>query len=122
EFQLDLISGFSDQIQIKFLKNTIDEAESFDEKYSDMVQAWKDDDVVKMTKIINKEIESDPDLEILYTKLISDRNRDMTKKIEKWIREYEGEIFFVVVGAGHLTGDDGIVNLLRKKGYDVQKL
>jgi uncharacterized protein YbaP (TraB family) len=29
---------------------------------------------------------------------------------------------FILVGAGHLVGPDGIVKALRKKGYKVEKL
>jgi uncharacterized protein YbaP (TraB family) len=29
---------------------------------------------------------------------------------------------FVAVGAGHLTGTDGVINLLRKEGYKVEAL
>jgi uncharacterized protein YbaP (TraB family) len=32
------------------------------------------------------------------------------------------ETHFVVVGAGHLVGEKGIVNLMEKKGYKVEQI
>jgi hypothetical protein len=56
----------------------------------------------------------------LYQSLIVERNN-------KWIRNIEGCLngsgnTMVVVGAAHLVGADGLVNLLRKRGYKVVKL
>jgi len=56
----------------------------------------------------------------LYQTLIVDRNN-------KWVKDIEGYLnglgnTMVVVGAAHLVGDNGLVNLLRKLGYKVVKL
>jgi uncharacterized protein YbaP (TraB family) len=32
------------------------------------------------------------------------------------------ETYFIVVGAAHLVGDNGLINLLTKKGYVVKQL
>jgi uncharacterized protein YbaP (TraB family) len=32
------------------------------------------------------------------------------------------EIYFVIVGAGHLVGDRGIIEILKGKGYIVEQL
>jgi uncharacterized protein YbaP (TraB family) len=44
----------------------------------------------------------------------------MVSKIEDYLRT--GETHFVVVGAGHLLGEKGIINLLRQKGYQIEQL
>jgi uncharacterized protein YbaP (TraB family) len=44
----------------------------------------------------------------------------MASKIEEFLKT--GQTYFVVVGAGHLIGDKGIIELLRRKGYRVQQL
>jgi uncharacterized protein YbaP (TraB family) len=51
---------------------------------------------------------------------MTDRNRNMTKKIASYLRS--GGCVFVVVGAGHLVGELGIVELLRKEGFTVEQL
>ena len=55
----------------------------------------------------------------LYQRLIIDRNKIMTKGIDTLIQK---EKLFIAVGAGHLAGDEGIINLLRKKGYQVRMM
>jgi uncharacterized protein YbaP (TraB family) len=49
-----------------------------------------------------------------YNGLIIDRNRVMATGIDTLIKK---QSCFIAVGAGHLAGDDGIINLLRRKGY-----
>jgi len=122
EFQVDLLSGFSDELQIKFLESALDETGNFKEKYDEMVKAWKDDDLKSMTSIINKEMKDNPDLKPVYDKLILDRNITMTDKIDKWLKSDKKETYFIVVGAGHIVDKDGIAKLLEKKGYKVVKL
>lgn len=122
EFQLELLSGFSEELQIKFLESALDEMSTFKEKYDSMVQAWRDDNVKKMTEIINKEMKDTPDLKPVYDKLIRDRNVTMTVKIDGWLKQDKKETYFIVVGAGHIVDEDGIAEMLKKKGYKVEKL
>ena len=44
----------------------------------------------------------------------------MVDKIEGFLEN--DEIYFVVVGAGHLVGENGIINLLEEKGYITEQL
>jgi hypothetical protein len=48
---------------------------------------------------------------------LDDRNRRWAPKIEAMLKEKH--VFFVTVGAGHLTGPVGLPALLRKAGYKV---
>ena len=49
--------------------------------------------------------------------LVDERNHDWLPKIEKHIKQ---EPCFIAVGALHLPGNDGLINLLRKAGYKVK--
>ncbi len=69
---------------------------------------------------MTKSSKEDPRLAPIQEKLIYDRNRKMISRIEGYLRE-KGT-YFVVVGAGHLIGERGIVEALRKKGYPVEQL
>lgn len=63
---------------------------------------------------------SDKKMNSIYEKLIYERNRNMVSKIEEFLRTKE--TYFVVVGAGHLVGKKGIIEMLRGKGYPVEQL
>ena len=56
----------------------------------------------------------------IYDALIYNRNKNMVSKIEDFLKAKE--TYFVIVGAGHLIGEKGIVESLRKKGYFVEQM
>ncbi len=64
-------------------------------------------------------VEEDPSLKDMYDELITNRNYAMTEKIEGFLKTDKN--YFVVVGAGHVIGEEGIVALLRKKAYRVSQ-
>ena len=53
-------------------------------------------------------------------RLVMDRNEMMLTNIERILQN--GGINFVIVGAGHLVGQRGIINRLREKGYSVDQM
>jgi uncharacterized protein YbaP (TraB family) len=55
--------------------------------------------------------------EDFYKVFIVDRNVKMADRCEEHIRNKRT---FIAVGAAHLPGEDGVIDLLRKKGYTVQ--
>jgi len=56
----------------------------------------------------------------IVVKLFDERNMRMTSKIEGYLNSSGS--YFVIVGAGHLVGKRGIVELLKNKGYGVEQL
>lgn len=58
----------------------------------------------------------------LYEPLIIDRNHKWTVKIEKMLAKRSKAIEYVMVGAAHLEGEDGLLVLLEEKGYKVTQL
>lgn len=55
----------------------------------------------------------------MYEDMIVTRNAEMLKGIDSLVRK---ESLFCAVGAGHLSGEEGLINLLRKKGYRLRKV
>lgn len=55
----------------------------------------------------------------LYQSLVVDRNRAWMRSIRQYIDTPETEL--VLVGVAHLVGDDGLVALLRKEGFQVER-
>ena len=55
----------------------------------------------------------------MYQVLVADRNVAMVDKLERLLKR--GGSYFVVLGAAHFVGKDGIVELLKAKGYQVQQ-
>ena len=118
--QINLLSGFSDNDQEAFLLYTLRNLSTLGPQVNDLLRAWAAGDTRSFESIVSKSVGEDPKLLPVFKKLLDDRNRNMVSKIEGYLRT--GETYFVVVGAGHLVGDKGIIKALKDRGYIVQQL
>ena len=82
-----------------------------------MQKAFFDGDAAEMQKLIE---ESKTGSDAMTKKLVDDRNVVMTGSLEKYLKGKEQ--VFVVVGAAHVVGPKGIVQLLRDHKYKVEQL
>jgi uncharacterized protein YbaP (TraB family) len=93
---------------LKDLKNVAGEIQP-------MVDAWGLGDQKKLDQLINGDLDEFP---AAKKALLEDRNKRWLPQIEAMLREKH--VFFITVGAGHLTGPQGVPALLRSAGYTVQ--
>ncbi len=112
QFQMDLVNNISIEDQIKMLFDG-EFSGNPSETYNEMVEVYKRQDLNKLKELID----ADDSTAKLGDKFLSDRNRDWISKIEKLVTETS---VFIAVGAGHLAGDNGILNLLKEKGYELK--
>ncbi len=82
-----------------------------------LANAWKDGDAAAVEQLVLRDLREDP---VMYQRLLVDRNRNWMPKIELLFSR-RGRAF-VVVGAAHLVGPDGLLAMLRAKGYRVEQL
>jgi uncharacterized protein YbaP (TraB family) len=120
DFQIDLLSGLNDVEQELFLLYTLKDLEILTREVDKLVEAWQSGSVESMEKTVTKSFTEDRRFSGIYDKLINKRNRSMALKIEGFLKT-KGTCF-VVVGAAHLLGDRGIVQLLKGRGYSVEQL
>jgi uncharacterized protein YbaP (TraB family) len=87
----------------------------------EMVTIWKQGDEKKMNELLFEDAVRDyPGFASIYESLFYSRNVKMANAIQSYL-EKRGR-YFVVVGAGHLVGEKGIIRLLEKGGYEVGRL
>ncbi|MFP4240769.1 MAG: TraB/GumN family protein [Chitinispirillaceae bacterium] len=103
----------------KFLLYSLESNRSKKEKINDLIKAYLCGERAKIEKILLSEYETD--FKKIHQKLIIERNHSMSEYIRKYLENNE-EPAFVVVGCGHVVGNEGIVELLKKQGLSVQKL
>ena len=82
-----------------------------------MIANWRRGDV---DLIATRMRESYRDFPAFYQRLIVARNQNWIPKIEQYLRS--GQIYFVVAGAGHMGGSDGLLALLRQRGCRIDQL
>ncbi|MCF6185673.1 MAG: TraB/GumN family protein, partial [Bacteroidales bacterium] len=114
QFQMDLVNDISIEDQIKMLFEDGLSGNPLD-TYNEMVAAYKEQNLTKLKELID----ADDSMTKLGDKFLKDRNADWISKIEKLIKENP---VFIAVGAGHLAGKSGVLNLLREKGYNVKPI
>jgi hypothetical protein len=117
EFQIGLFAGLSPEDDEAFLRQTVAELETVIPEVDALIGHWKAGRVTAVESLLAEGYEEFPEL---YRKLVSDRNRSWMPRLEAMLRG--GDQVFVVVGALHLIGDGGVVDLLRKRGYTVEQL
>jgi uncharacterized protein YbaP (TraB family) len=117
EFQLSRFDGLALDQQARLLAQTIDEIESETLNVVKLVDAWKTGDVATLEKLAMADVDKDP---FLYQRFLVERNRNWMPIIESLFNR-QGRAF-VVVGAAHLIGPDGLVQMLKAKGYSVEQL
>jgi uncharacterized protein len=115
--QISLLTSMDASVGSEQILESIDEFKQIEVMLGEHLAVWRKGDEAKMEELYIKELKLYPKL---YQTLIVDRNN-------KWIRNIEGYLTgsgntMVVVGAAHLVGADGLINLLRKRGYKVIKL
>jgi uncharacterized protein YbaP (TraB family) len=82
-----------------------------------MADAWRRGDV---DPIVHQMRDSYRDFPAFYERLIGARNRNWVPRIESYLRS--GQTYFVLVGAAHFGGPNGLLALLRARGYTVEQL
>ncbi len=120
DYQINLLSGFSDAEQELFLVSAFRDLELLKGEINEILKAWNTGDTKTMESFVSKSLQDDSGMLPIYEKLVFERNKNMVSKIEGYLRT--NEQYFVVVGAAHLVGKDGIIETLKKKGYLVEQL
>ena len=83
-----------------------------------MLSAWRAGNEKQMNELFITDMKRD--YPKLYQSILVERNNNWMPKIEQMFHE-EG-VEFVLVGAAHLVGDDGLLAQLRALGYEVERL
>jgi uncharacterized protein YbaP (TraB family) len=82
-----------------------------------ILDSWRRGDVDTLARSMRDEYQDFP---VFADRIITARNRRWIPKIEEFINS--GQTYFVVAGAGHMGGSEGVVALLRARGYTVEQL
>ncbi len=120
--------------QLRFLTNmaigdedemilyTLEEIHRMPTMINTMKNAWRSGDLSTLNTAYMNDLKKD--FPSTYNMLIKDRNDKWLPKIERMLvdKEHQSGIELVLVGALHLTGKDGVLTQLEKKGYKIKQL
>lgn len=111
EMQANLFATF-DKIPQEYMEFNLASLETSVDQVNGMLKAWQEGDEEAMLTRLNEGLKDYPNMEEFNQKFLVDRNVNMTKKIKEYFKT--DKTYFVIVGAAHLIGEDGIVKLLNK--------
>lgn len=118
EQQMSLLANLSPDLQRAMLREAIDENQTGPQSIADMTAAWEQGDIAMLQRLVVEDMRDD--YSELYEVMFVRRN---TAWMRQLTHELDGAgVDFVVVGAGHLIGPDGLVAQLRARGYAVERV
>ena len=114
--QLGYLASVGDN-QTLMLESTLDELPELEAGFAKVMSAWQDGDQATLINLLREEM-APPKLQAwLEQTLLAERNRNWVKKWPTLPNES-----FIVVGALHLYGDQGLLALLEQQGWRITAL
>lgn len=116
--QLGTLAHLDDKIQELMLLEFLDTKDELGSQMNQAFFAWSAGDVEGLEKIMLSSV-TRPEYEPLHQKLFVDRNHRMTAKLRQYLQGSGSSL--LIVGSGHLVGDEGILALVARD-HSVEQL
>ena len=113
--QFRAFDKLSPQQQALMLLQSIEDLQDARKQYRQMLQLYLAQDLVGLEQHVKANYKGD--YQVFEKAMLIDRNKNWIPVMEK---EAKAKPTFFAVGAAHLPGDNGVIALLRKKGYTVK--
>jgi uncharacterized protein YbaP (TraB family) len=111
EFQASIFDSIPYEQQAKDLVNYIDSSEENKKMTQELVEVYKQQDLDRLDSLSRK---GDPAMSNYMDLLLYGRNRKWADKLATLLPQ---KSLLIAVGAAHLPGENGVIDLLRKQGY-----
>ena len=118
EEQIDLLCSLGDGNEDAFVSYSLDEMESAAEAIHQILAHWRSGSRVELNALINEEMRTASP--VIYQRMLADRNKKWMSSILEYFNTPEVE--YVLVGAAHLVGEDGLLQQLEKRGFKVTQV
>ena len=116
--QLDLFASLNSDAEEQLLRQTLEEIDEYATELDAAFRLWSAGDAAGLDRLMVAPMQGEyPEM---FERLFAARNRAMTERLLEMVKT-PGR-YFVVVGAGHLVGRVGIVELLGARGVAGRQL
>ncbi len=116
ESQIDRFDKMPEAMQEQMLRSELAEMDTEKSSLRSILTAWQTGDAAAIEKMLLASFTTNP---AAYTSLITERNRNWMPQLENCLRR--SSPCFVIVGAAHLVGPQGLLAMLQQKGYRVEQ-
>ncbi len=118
--QLRLLFDQPLDLQVALLEETLLQLEELDELLAELVAAWLQGDEDAFLQMFLEQSGKSAMLDSFNLQLLDQRNTGMAEKIGKYLDR--GGRYFVLIGAAHLVGEQGVIALLQRAGYSGRRV
>ena len=116
QFQDSLLNNIPDSIQVKWLLEFAMNIEQAKLDFKNLLKAY---DSQQSKSIYEISFRTSPEMLFLKDVLLDNRNKNWVNYL---LRNIHTKSYFVAVGAAHIAGEFGIVELLRKNGFQLDPI
>jgi uncharacterized protein YbaP (TraB family) len=117
EEQIELLTAMGQGYEDDFVMFNLRDMKEMGEIFESMAQAWRSGDDTALADLILEKMKKR--FPKLHQSIMIDRNLKWIPRLETYLATPETE--FVLVGAGHLVGEQGVLDELKKRGYLIEK-
>ncbi len=116
EYQVNRFDKMPDAMQEELLRSELAEMETEKTSLRTLLTAWQTGDAAAIEKMLLMSFTDNP---AAYNSLITERNRNWMPQLEACLKR--ASPCFVIVGAAHVVGPQGLLALLRQRGYRIEQ-
>jgi len=116
ESQMDRFDKMPERMQEQMLRSELEEMETEQSSLRSILTAWQNGDAATIEKMLLGSFSDNP---AAYNSLITERNRNWMPQLETCLKRPSP--CFVVVGAAHVVGPQGLLAMLQQRGYKVEQ-
>jgi uncharacterized protein len=118
--QIALFDGMAPDQQVQFLQESLGDAEGARQEIEKLHTDWRRGDAKALWNGMAADMRAK--YPALYQRINVARNDAWVPKLQRMLDDVKGKDTLVVVGSLHLLGSDGVVEKLRAKGYQVERV
>ena len=116
--QVRILASLDEDEMLANFDVTLEQLENFDTMAAEMLEAWRTGDEDKLAAIFVADLKaSSPDA---FEKILAARNRNWAEQAVAFLADDED--YFIAVGAGHLVGEDSLIDLLERRGLKARRI
>src|SRR5215813_3887396 len=116
QYQIDRFDKMPDAMQERLLRSELAEMETEQTSLRSLLTAWQTGDGPAIEKMLLTSFTDNP---AAYNSLITERNRNWMPQLDACLKRPSP--CFVIVGAAHVVGPQGLLAMLRQRGYRIEQ-
>ena len=114
---VELVSSFDEEFDESIIESFIQEAGELQVVIDGLIKSWMTGDEAGIDEFLAVNMRKE--FPKLYEKLLTDRNRNWIPRLEALMKS--GKRTLIIVGVGHLVGEESVISLLKSRGYKIKK-